>query len=218
MADAVGLVCESSVCECATLQSLTNLAWTISEENARCAWGSASMQLLYEWEPEEWREALMLASAGPRRSPKPVMTYAVISMMAAGSLGELVNAVRASREAQFSGSLLPLLLFAAAIVVAMQIYTRAVARRRRLRPLPAMPKGPQHVLFSEEGWRVAPADAARQEEARPWAELQEQRKGRYSLILLGAGNTFAALPLRVLNATQGGFLNRLLIRKLHRTL
>ncbi len=175
------------------------------------------MQLHFEWEPEEWREAILLASAGPRRSPQPVMTYAAISIMAAGSLGELVNAVRASSEAQFSGSLLPLLLFAAAVIVATEIYTRAVARRRRLRPLPAMPRGPQLLLFHEEGWRIAAASVAEHEAERPWTDLQEQRKGRRSLILLGAGNIFAALPLRILNPTQGGSLQRLLVRKLHRT-
>jgi hypothetical protein len=176
------------------------------------------MQLNYEWEPEEWREALSLASAGPRRPAKPVMTYAVVSIMAAGAVGELVNAVRASSQAQFSGSLLPLLLFAGAVVLAMHIYTRAVTRRRRLGPLPTMPQGTQHMQLSEDGWRVAPADAIHHEMERPWTDFQEQRKGRRSLILLGVGNTFAALPLRVLSASQGGYLHRLLIRKLHRTI
>ncbi len=175
------------------------------------------MQLHYEWEPEEWREALTLASAGPGRPGKPVMTYAVVCIMAAGSLGELVNAVRASTQAQFSGSLLPLLLFAAAIVVAAQIYTRAITRQRRLAPLPTMPQGTQHMHLSEGGWRVAHVDAICHETERPWTDLQEQRKGRRSLILLGVGNTFAALPLRVLSATQGSHLHRLLKRKLHKT-
>ena len=191
---------------------------TISVRNAHGAQGSVCMQLLYEWEPEEWREALMLASAGPRRSPKPVMTYAVICIMAAGSLGELVNAVRASSQAQFSGSLLPLLLFAAAVIAAMEIYARAGARRKRLRPLPGMPKGPQHMLFSEHGWHLAPASTVHNATQRPWTDLQERRQGRRSMILLGSNGTFAALPLRVLNATQGGSLHRLLIRKLHRAL
>ena len=175
------------------------------------------MQVLYEWEPEEWREAVMLASAGPRRAPKPVMTYAVIGIMAVGCMGELVNAVRASTEAQFSGSLLPLVLFAGAVVMAMEIYARALARRRRLRPLPTMPKGPQNMLFHEEGGRMVPAEGAEDEPERSWTELQEQRRGRRSLILLGAGNVFAALPLRVLNAAQVSHLHRLLVRKLHRT-
>lgn len=175
------------------------------------------MHLQYEWKPEEWREAQQLASAGPRRAPKPVMTYAMVGIMSMGCVGELVSAVRASNDTQFSGSLLPLLLFVAAVVAAAQIYARGAKRRRRVRPLPAMPRGSQQLMFSERGWQTAPGDAAVTGRARPWTEFREQRKGRRSLILLGGEGVYAALPLRVLSTTQGSYLHRLLIRKLHRT-
>ncbi len=172
------------------------------------------MQLRFEWEPEEWREALLLASAGPRRPPKPVMTYAIIALMSMGAVGEVVNAIRSTTAADYSGSLVPMLLFAGAIVVAVQIYTRAASRTRQLRPLVPMPTEEQELLLSEGGWRAA---AARQEaELRPWSDLCEQRTGRHSLILVGRGNTFAALPLRALKGAQGNHLHRLLVRKLHR--
>ncbi len=174
------------------------------------------MNLTYEWQPEEWREALLLASARPRRSSKPVMTYGVVAMMALGAMGELVNAVRSSVQADYSGSLVPMLLFAAAVVAAMQLYARAVNRRKSLGTPASMPAGQQQLVLAEGGWRATPADGGGEAEVRPWKDLQEQRTGRRSMILLGQGNTFAALPLRVLSASQGGHLHRLLIRKLHR--
>ncbi len=174
------------------------------------------MHLRYTWEPEEWREALLLASAGPRRPPKPVMIYAVVCMMSLGAVGELFNALRSSVAPDYSGSLLPMLLFAAAVVVAMQVYTRAASRNRALRPLAAMPDGEQELLLSEGGWRAVCAGDLDAGQMRSWGELRERRMGQRSMIMVGRGNAFAAVPLRALTATQGSHLHRLLVRKFHR--
>ena len=176
------------------------------------------MHLRFEWQAEEWREALLLASAGPRRPPKPVMTYAIIGIMSMGAVGEVVQALRSATFSGYGGSLMPMLLFAGAIVLALKVYTRGASRTRQLRPLLPMPTEAQELVLSEAGWRAASADApeAVRSAVRPWQELCEHRTGERSLILVGPGNTFAALPLRALQGAQTGHLHRLLMRKLHR--
>ena len=158
----------------------------------------------------------MLAAAGPRRPPKPLMTYGIVCIMATGAVGELVNAVRSSSQLDYGGSLVPVLAFAGAVVGALMVYARA-AGRRSTRLLATMPAGEQQLVVSEGGWRIAPAESM-DGPVRSWEELRHQRTGSKSMILLGTGGAFAALPLRVLNASQGGYLHRLLVRKLHRVM
>ncbi len=169
------------------------------------------MNLKFQWEPDEWREALALASEGPRRPAVPFMTYAVIGVMSLGAVGEVLNAVRTADSLDYSESIMPLLLFAGAVVIATQVYTRGV-RRQKAGPQVPMPTAEQQVLLTENGWRIATAQEPA--EIRPWNELYEQRMGSRSLILVGNGDAFAALPLRALSDAQGSHLHRLLMRKL----
>lgn len=172
------------------------------------------MNFQFEWQPDEWREALLLASAGPRRPPKPVMTYALIGMMCLGAGGEVMHALRGATFNDYGGSIMPMLLFTAAIVLALQIYARGANRSRRLRPIRPMPQDMQELVFTEDGWSCA--SLRQRAEFRPWDDLCEQRTGRQSLILVGEGNAFAALPLRALKRSQSSTLQRLLVRKLQR--
>lgn len=173
------------------------------------------MNLRFQWEPEEWHEAVMLASAGPRRPPRPVMTYAVIGIMSLSALGEIANAVRSANFSDYGNSLMPMVLFAVAIVAAAQLYARAAGRSRCARLIAPMPTEEQHLVMNEHGWHTAAVHEAPGARIRPWEELSEQRTGERSLILLGQGDAFAAVPLRVLTANQGGHLRRLLMRKLN---
>lgn len=176
----------------------------------------ATMNLRFQWEPEEWREAVMLASAGPKRPPKPVMTYAIIGIMSLSAVGEIANAVRSASFSDYSNSLMPMVLFVLAIVMAAQVYARAAGRHRSRWSLAPMPTEEQHVVMNEHGWHTAAVHEAPGAKIRPWEELSEQRTGARSLIVLGQGNAFAAVPLRVLSENQGGHLRRLLVRKLRR--
>ena len=142
------------------------------------------------------------------------MTYAIIGLMALGGAGEVLDNLRHASFADYGNSLMPLLLFAVAVVLAVQVYVRAANRNRRKR-LP-MPMEEQRLILSEKGWQAAAVTQADTADVRSWEELREQRTGAKSLILVGRGNTFAALPLRVLSGEQGGHLRRLLLRKLHR--
>lgn len=176
----------------------------------------ATMNLRFQWEPEEWREAVMLASEGPRRPPKPVMTYAIIGIMSLSAVGEIANAVRSASFSDYSNSLMPMVLFVVAIIMAVQVYTRAANRSRAGRFIAPMPTEEQHVVMNENGWHTAAVHEAPGARIRPWEELTEQRTGTRSLIVLGQGDAFAAVPLRVLSANQGGHLQRLLMRKVQR--
>lgn len=91
-------------------------------------------------------------------------------------------------------------------------------RNRRLRETPPMPTQEQELLLQEEGWASASAGELPPAPMRSWKELEEQRTGRRTLILVGPGDgpdrRFAAVPLRVLSTAQGGHLHRLVTRKL----
>lgn len=182
------------------------------------------MRIRYTWRPEEWREALLLASQGPRRGTKSMVAtksmvpYAMIGIMALGAVGEIANAVRSSAQIDFAGSLAPMLLLGAGIACIVLLFGQMAGRNRRLRETPPMPTQEQELLLQEEGWASASAGELPAAPMRSWKELEEQRTGRRTLILVGPGDgpdrRFAAVPLRVLSTAQGGHLHRLVTRKL----
>lgn len=159
----------------------------------------------------------MLASAKPQQPAKPMMTYAVIGIMSMGVVGEVVNAVRSASFSDYGQSIMPLVLFVGAIVIAAQVYTRAATRKRSMHAARPMPTEEQHLVLNESGWHAAAVHEAEGATIRPWEELVEHRTGEHSLILVGPGSAFAAVPLRVLSSNQFSHLRRLLLRKLQRT-
>ena len=174
------------------------------------------MRIRYNWQPEEWREAVLLATSRPRRGTSIPLPYVIVGIMSLGAVGDVVHAIRESGGMRFSGSLAPVLLLAAGVTLGLLLLTRAAARRRHLDAMPAMPQAEQERGVGEDGWQSSAADEATRgtPALRSWSDLAEQRTGKRTLVLVGGTGSFAAVPLRALSDAQGGHLHRLVVRKL----
>ena len=179
------------------------------------------MKIRYTWQPEEWREAMLLATARPRRRKTLPFPYLIVGIMSLGAVGDLVHVLRSTEPLRFTGSLAPVILLTAAVTSALLMLARAAERNKRVKRSPEMPVAEQELIVGEDGWTTAPLNRSEANSAealsrlRSWNDLREQRTGRRTLVLVGAPGSFAAVPLRALSETQGGHLHRLLVRKLH---
>ena len=69
----------------------------------------------------------------------------------------------------------------------------------------------------ELGWgAVASASATPKPAMRGWSEVRGLRTGRRVLALLTRDGSTVGVPLRALTADEGGWMERLLLRKLPR--
>ena len=179
---------------------------------------AAAMVVRFTWKPGEWREAYLLAKTEQDRMAGPVpMGYLILGLMAAGGAGDLLHALGSHRDAMLHDRLLPALLLVCALSLSVAAALAVLRRRERFRGLPAVPQGEQQVTLHELGWGAAAgASNAPKPSVRGWSELRGRRTGRRVLALLTSDGSTVGVPLRALTADQGGWLERLLLRKVPR--
>ncbi|WP_419804993.1 hypothetical protein [Terriglobus sp.] len=179
---------------------------------------AAGMVVRFTWQRKEWREAYLLSTTMLDRTAGPVpMGYLILGLMAMGGVGELARSLRPSREAVLEDSFLPVLLLVGALCACVAMALAVTRRHDRFRGLPAVPEGEQQVTVHELGWRAAPgAHTSPEQQVRAWSEVQGLRTGRRVLTLLTCDGDTVSVPLRALSADQGGWLERLLLRKVPR--
>ena len=175
------------------------------------------MVLRFTWKRSEWREAYLLSTTEQDRTAGPLpMGYLILGLTAAGGAGDLAHALRHAREAVLHDSFMPVLLLLGALCVLVAGMLIWASHRERFRGLPALPEGEQQVTLHEMGWTVGSNANASAKPVRAWSEMCGQRTGRRVLTLLTRDGSTVSVPFRALTEDQGGWLERLLLRKMPR--
>ena len=173
------------------------------------------MRIRFTWQPDEWHEAVQLASTvARRRRDVPMMTYGVLGMLSLGAVGDLFSFLQ-SRHVQNPGA--DIFLGGAFTVAAgsgLVWLTRTGLQMRRVKQMPPVPKGQQQVAFQEAGWSTCSDPASDEPVVRPWQDLHMVRTGARVVVATGSASAFAAVPLRTLSIDEAGHLQRLFSRKL----
>lgn len=170
------------------------------------------MIVRFTWQPEEWREAYLLATTRPSRAGAISMGYLIVGVMALGGIGDAVHAARSGGRGTLHGSLLPVLLggFALCALIALGIWMRG--RKRRYRNLPCIPPGEQQFVMHERGWNTGSGQAP-DAPVHAWSELRGQRLGRHVLALLTRDGNIMGVPLRAMTPEQVDWIQRMVVRK-----
>ena len=144
------------------------------------------------------------------------MGYLVLGLMGLGGVGEVLCALQGS-EALLTDSMTPMLLLLLSLSFLATAALAVLRRRDRVCGMPALPPGEQQVTMHELGWDSCPAGSG-VPPVHAWSEIYGQRVGRRVLTLLTHDGQTVGVPLRALREDDGGWVERLLMRKVVRGL